>query len=126
MCLFKTHDEPRIAPDDIEVWKVLTDDGLSPYLDYPYQIGMNKPTEQSVVPVPVEQSQITVGYLHSYRNKETAELNAFKYTRIIGVEHVVHRMLIPKGTAYYEGNNGDVCSECLYWPEEKIPGLFKR
>ena len=126
MCLIKTHDEPKIAQDDIEVWKVLTDDGLSPYLDYPYQIGMNKPTEQSVVPVPVEQSQINVGYLHAYRKKETAELNAFKYTRIIGVEHVVHRMLIPKGTAYYEGIDGDICSECLYWPEEKIPGLFKR
>lgn len=118
MCLIKTHNEPKIAQDNIEVWKVLTDDGLSPYLNYPYKIGMNKPTEQSVVPVPVEQSQITVGYLHAYRKKEKAELNAFKYTRIIGVEHVVHRMLIPKGTVYYEGDDGDICAECLYWPEE--------
>ena len=125
MCLIKTHNEPKIAQDNIEVWKVLTDDGLSPYLDYPYHPGMNKPTEQSVVPVPVEQSQITVGYLHAYRKKEKAELNAFKYTRIIGVEHVVHKMLIPKGTAYYEGNNGDVCSECLYWPEEETAASKK-
>ena len=126
MCLIKTHDEPKIAQDNIEVWKVLTDDGLSPYLDYPYHPGMNKPTEQSVVPVPVEQSQITVGYLHAYRKKEKAELHASTYTRIIGAEHVVHRMLIPKGTAYYEGIDGDICSECLYWPEEKTVGVFKK
>ena len=124
MCLIKTHDEPKISPDDIEVWKVLTYDGLSPYLDCPYHPGMNKPTEQSVVPVPVEQSQITVGYLHAYRKKEKAELNAFKYTRIIGVEHVVHRMLIPKGTAYYEGDDGDICAKCLYWPEEETAGTL--
>lgn len=120
MCLFKTHEEPKIAQDDIEVWKILTYEGLSPYQDYQYQIGMNKPAEHSVipVPVPVDQSQINGGYLHAYRKKEKAELNAFKYTRIIGAEHVVHRMLIPKGTAYYEGDDGDICAECLYWPAE--------
>ena len=125
MCLIKTHNEPKIAQDDIEVWKVLTDDGLSPYLDYPYHPGMNKPVEQSVVPVPVDQSQINGGYLHAYRNKEKAEFNAAKCNYMFGshtnlgpIEHVVHRMLIPKGTAYYEGINGDICSECLYWPEE--------
>lgn len=121
MCLFKTHEEPKIAQDDIEVWKILTYEGLSPYQDYQYQIGMNKPAEHSVipVPVPVDQSQINGGYLHAYRNKEKAELNAFKYTRIIGVEHVVHKMLIPKGTAYYEGDDGDICAKCLYWPAEE-------
>ena len=124
MCLYKTHEEPRIAQDDIEVWKVLTDEGLSPFQDYQYHLGINKPAEQKVTPV--EQLLIDDGYLHAYRKKEKAELNAFKYTRIIGAEHVVHRMLIPKGTAYYEGNNGDICSECLYWPEEKTVGLFKK
>ena len=113
MCLIKTHDEPKIAQNDIEVWKVLTDDGLSPYLDYPYHPGMNKPTEQSVVPVPVEQSQIDFGYLHAYRKKEKAELNLFE-----PVGYMVQRMLIPKGTVYYEGDDGDICAECLYWPEE--------
>lgn len=125
MCLIKTHDEPKIAQDDIEVWKVLTDDGLSAYLYYPYHPGMNKPVEQSVVPVPVEQSQIDVGYLHAYRKKETAEFNAARFNYMFGshtnlepIEHVVHRMLIPKGTVYYEGDDGDICAECLYWPEE--------
>ena len=130
MCLIKTHNEPKIAQDDIEVWKVLTDDGLSPYLDYPYHPGMNKPTEQSVVPVPVEQSQIDVGYLHAYKHKEKAEACATLLSVSGGwargyfimendIQHVVQRMLIPKGTAYYEGDDGDICAECLYWPEEK-------
>ena len=132
MCLIKTHDEPKIAQDDIEVWKVLTDKGLSPYLDYQYHHGMNKPAEQSVipVPVPVEQSQINGGYLHAYRNKERAEFNAVRCNYIFGCivnpEYIIHRMIIPKGTAYYEGDDGDICAECLYWPEEKTVGLFKR
>lgn len=123
MCLIKTHDEPRIAQDDIEVWKVLTDEGLSPYLDYPYHPGINKPLEQKEIPL--EQMLIEDGYLYAYSDKETAELNAAMLNRILGsfanfepIEHVVQRMLIPKGTAYYEGDDGDICAECLYWPEE--------
>ena len=33
-------------------------------------------------------------------------------------EYVVQRMLIPKGSVYYEGMDDDICAECLYWPEE--------
>ena len=116
MCLIKTHGEPRIAQDDIEVWKILTDKGLSPYHEYQYHHGINKPAEHKEIPI--EQRLIADGYLHSYRKKEMAELNVLKCIWIIGVEHVIHRMLIPKGTAYYEGDNGDICSECLYWPVE--------
>ena len=119
MCLIKTHDEPRIAQNDIEVWKVLTYEGLSPYQDYQYHLGINKPAEHSVIPViPPTQEEINGGYLHAYRKKEMAELNAPK-CNWYGIEHVVQRMLIPKGTAYYEGDDGDICAECLYWPEEE-------
>lgn len=117
MCLIKTHDEPKIAQADIEVWKILTNKGLSPYHEYQYHHGINKPAEHKEIPI--EQRLINGGYLHSYRKKEMAELNVLKCIWIIGVEHVIHRMIIPKGTAYYEGDNGDMCSECLYWPEEE-------
>ena len=122
MCLYKTYNEPRIAQNDIEVWKVLTDDGLSPYQDYPYHPGMNKPTEQKEIPL--EQMQIEDGYLHAYRSKETAEkyvvmFNLIFFDRLAPIEYVAQRMIIPKGTAYYEGNEGDICAECLYWPEEE-------
>ena len=123
MCLIKTHNEPKIAQDDIEVWKVLTYKGLSPYQDYPYHPGINKPLEQKEIPL--EQMLIEDGYLYAYRDKVTAELNAAMLNRIFGsftnlepIEHVVHRMLIPKGTVYYEGDDNDICAECLYWPEE--------
>ena len=150
MCLIKTHNEPKIAQDNIEVWKVLTDDGLSPFQNYPYHPGMNKPTEQKEIPL--EQMLIDDGYLHAYRNKADAE-NLLKHYSIIqshcqnyrasytphngtannietfvAIDHVsqrmlipshmVQRMIIPKGTAYYEGADGDICAECLYWPEE--------
>ena len=123
MCLIKTHDEPKIAQTDIEVWKVLTDEGLSPYLNYPYHPGINKPLEQKEINL--EQMMIEDGYLYAYRKKERAELNAAMLNWLLGssanfepIEHVVHSMLIPKGTAYYEGNDNDICAECLYWPEE--------
>lgn len=145
MCLNKTHGEPRIAQDDIEVWKILTDEGLSPFQNYPYHPGMNKPLKQKEIPL--EQMHINDGYLHAYRDKETAEsmMDAHAYFQhlhlvyqpyqIAGnnividfetdteafepVGYVVQRMIIPKGTVYYEGYSGDICAECLYWPEEE-------
>lgn len=125
MCLRKTHVEPKIAQDDIEVWKVLISEGLSPFQNYPYHLGINKPVERSVIPVPVEQQYVEDGYLHAYRNKETAEFVAVIFNYMVGgytnlepIQHVVQRMIIPKGTVYYEGDDGDICAECLYWPEE--------
>lgn len=132
MCLFKTHDEPRIAQNDIEVWKVLTPKGLSPFQGYQYHPGMNKPACAKTIPVPVEQPQIDGGYLHAFRNKEKAEgyTKGQSYQKIVNLygggpavqcifeEYVVQRMLIPKGSVYYEGADDDICAERLYWPEE--------
>ena len=115
MCLNKTHGEPRIAQDDIEVWKVLTDKGLSPYYDYQYHHGINKPAEQKEIPI--EQRLINGGYLHAYRNKVKAD--KFLLDCMGTPWYIIHRMIIPKGTVYYEGIDGDICSECLYWPEEE-------
>ena len=132
MCLIKTHDEPKIAQNDIEVWKVLTPKGLSPFQGYQYHPGMNRPSGQKAIPVPVEQMQIDGGYLHAFRSKEKAEgyTQLHSYQKIVNPyggytgaqpifeEYVVRRMLIPKGSIYYEGADDDICTECLYWPEE--------
>lgn len=121
MCLCKTHNEPKIAHHDIEVWKILTDKGLSPYLDYQYHPGMNKPACAKTMPVPVEQQHIRGGYLHAYVSHKRAEEYTVLLQKIppkIFEDYVVQRMLIPKGSIYYEGANDDICAECLYWPEE--------
>ena len=132
MCLLKTHDEPRIAQNDIEVWKVLTPKGLSPFQGYQYHPGMNKPAVLKVKPVPVTQQEINGGYLHAFRNREKAEgyTQLQSYQKVVNLyggrasvqkiyeEYVVQRMLIPRGTIYYEGANDDICAERLYWPEE--------
>jgi hypothetical protein len=131
MCLRKTHDEPKIAQNDIEVWKVLTPIGLSPYRDYQYHPGMNKPACAKTIPVPAEQQEINGGYLHAYTSQEKAE-KCKKIRTYVVVQHiggdtsvsayfkdgVVQRMIIPKGTIYYEGDDNDICAERLYWPEE--------
>ena len=123
MCLYKTHDEPKVAQSNIEVWKVLTPKGLSPFQGYQYHPGMNKPSVLKIKPVPVEQQEINGGYLHAFRNKEKAEgytkLQLYKNAQYyIYEEYVVQRMLIPKGSEYYEGMDDDICAERLYWPEE--------
>lgn len=149
MCLYKTHNGPKVAQNDIEVWKMLTSEGLSPFQNYPYHPGMNKPLKQKEIPL--EQMHINDGYLHAYRDKETAEsmMDAHAYFQhlhlvyqpyeIAGnnividfeadteasepVGYVVQRMIIPKGTVYYEGYSNDICAECLYWPEEETATL---
>ena len=149
MCLYKTHNEPKVAQNDIEVWKMLTSEGLSPFQNYPYHPGMNKPLKQKEIPL--EQMHINDGYLHAYRDKETAEsmMRAHAYFQqlhlvyqpyeiagnniVIDFEtdteafepagYMVQRMIIPKGTVYYEGYSGDICAECLYWPEEETATL---
>jgi hypothetical protein len=133
MCLRKTHDEPRIAQNDIEVWKILTPKGLSPFQGYQYHPGMNKPAVLKIKPVPVTQQEIDGGYLHAFRSKEKAEAytQVHECQKIVSLpgglttviqecfeNYVVQRMLIPKGTIYYEGANDDICAERLYWPEE--------
>lgn len=137
MCLRKTHDEPKIAQNDIEVWKVLTPRGLSPFRGYQYHPGMNKPACAKTMPVPAEQQEINGGYLHAYTSREKAEGYALlqSYKNVVNLcggqhrlvttivqpafeEYVVQRMLIPKGSIYYVGDDGDICAECLYWPEE--------
>ena len=145
MCLYKTHNEPRIAQNDIEVWKMLTSEGLSPFQNYPYHPGMNKPLK--LKEIPLEQMHINDGYLHAYSDKETAESMmrthayfqqlhlVYQPYQIAGnnvvidfeanteafepVGYMVQRMIIPKGTVYYLGYSGDICAECLYWPEEE-------
>ena len=149
MCLYKTHNEPRIAQNDIEVWKMLTSEGLSPFQNYPYHPGMNKPLK--LKEIPLEQMHINDGYLHAYRDKETAEtmMDAHAYFQqlhlvyqpyeiagnniVVDIEtdieasepvgYMVQRMIIPKGTVYYEGYSNDICAECLYWPEEETATL---
>lgn len=120
MCLFKTHDEPRIAQNDIEVWKILTPKGMSPFQGYQYHPGMNKPSVLKIKPVPVEQQEIDSGYLHAFRSKEKADKIVISHALCEDLEYyVAQRMLIPKGTIYYEGANDDICAERLYWPEDE-------
>ena len=144
MCLIKTHKEPRIAQNDIEVWKVLTPKGLSPFQGYQYHPGMNKPACAKTGPVPAEQQEINGGYLHAFRSKEKAEgyTQLQSYQKIVKLyggrpvvqcifeEYVVRRMVIPKGSVYYEGMDDDICAERLYWPEEGTahpnPAEFKQ
>lgn len=135
MCLWKSHNEPKIAQNDIEVWKVLAPNGLSPYYGYQYYPGkMNRPIGTETVPVTVEQQSINGGYLHAYTTREKADdlcrkLRLYERVQLLGdtsnphghfklIEGMVQRMIIPKGSVYYEGVDDDICAECLYWPEE--------
>ena len=86
-----------------------------------------------------DQEYISGGYLHAFTSREKAkgytQLHSYcqnTVNRYVGQcrgnaaavqeifeEYVVRRMLIPKGTMYYEGADDDICAERLYWPEEE-------
>lgn len=129
MCLRKMHTRPKVAENDIEVYKVLDDRGKSPYMEYSYHHGLNAPATHQTGDGDGE--EIGSGYLHAYRVKGIAEFEASRLDDALDRFHrrvrafprpntrlLVLKMYIPAGVPYYEGTYGDICAEALYWPEE--------
>jgi len=120
MCLIKLHKEIKTADYDIPVYKVLTSDNCAPYIEnYHYTHGLNSPMElpppdHSTCPI------IESGFLHAYASEFWAVYKMTELeTRFIPRRHLkVVKMYIPKNSGYYEGTDGDICAQWLYWPKE--------
>lgn len=124
MCLRKKHDEPMVAREDIEVWKVLDSGSIAPHQAYRYRRGLNVPDVPSRG-VGDTGAEIGPGWLHAFRYRDWAigEAELLSLTSWYdndGKDRVFTavRMLIPRGSKYYIGRDGDICSSALYWPEE--------
>jgi hypothetical protein len=131
MCLFTADREPKIAQEDITVYKVMRVSkvdkyayGIPPYQDlYTYRPGLNIPSFKAETPAPKESQywySVGKGYLHAYADIRPAVIKAEALNSHRYYSMSVNKMHIPAGTAYYLGNDHDIASEALYWnPEEQ-------
>ena len=120
MCLYiKPHTRRRIAKRDIPVFKVLRRVGInlcSPYQDVRYEQGKTKRVKLQHEPSHKYQwwraRNIDIG-LHAFVNKTNAEDLARKVQGLSTAAAVLVDMIVPKGSAYYLGTNGDIVSSRL-------------
>ena len=127
MCLF-THDKkPRVATHDIPVWKVLRADNSAPIVrGYVYGKGENRPEGADNGYFSDSRSMINGGWLHAFFfDQYTSEVAhkvvglALKMINDRGHDAKVVKMYIPAGEQYYLGEDSDICSKCLVWPDEE-------
>lgn len=111
------------AAYDMVVYKICinSDNGLlSLFYSYPYKLGqLNKPIQlQPIIRKGADWFSIEQGY-HSFKKflKKEPALNSISYCYfkkqmiLIGIREVIVEFIIPKGTAYYENNDGEIVSE---------------
>lgn len=133
---------PRIALRDIEVYKVLTKEGESPYQDYQYEF--NQETKQISLKsnkcILSGTIEIKYGY-HSYSKKcrfvkSFYDNTTYTYitvfpkkrkenpnTFISGLSYnnkVIYKAIIPKGTIYYQNRDGEYVSEKIIVTDELV------
>ena len=129
MCLSTNEMNPKIAEENIPVWKVIGRDGLSPYYcEFKWKRGLNMAVDDGESEEPTEVVReslfhsglyfIESGWLHAFSNEQTAK-NVFRQD-FDETQYKLAKMYIPKGTHYYTGKYGGtenaVCAKQLYFP----------
>ena len=125
MCLFSKEVIPRIAQEDIECFKILRKENgqwITPYRDYPIEFNVEltaKGEEDSSFLDIFGFYKVDKGYFHSCISKESTQ----EYAKEIRVAYTRRRCkcpsltgfkaIIPKGSKYYIGTRGDICSNKL-------------
>ena len=133
MCLYSTK-ERLIAEEDIVVYKILCELSniklhscsyyRAPYNDmYEYNEGMNYPNGAEDITTEYDYNSCKVkvihgGFLHAFKTLESARLELQGWHDSEYCKYFITEMVIPKGTAYYDGEGNDVCANALRW--EKI------
>jgi len=128
MCLyvkttFKTRQEardfqPLVAKKNIEVWKILMNEGKSPYRHFKWEPGFHYYQDNGKLPKNINgcwNIQIHAG-LHAFVDEVTAR----KRRREMFYYHNKHivKMTIPKGAKYFLGTNGDIVSTEMIYPKK--------
>ena len=113
MCLFTNQKKPLIADRDIICYKIVRRTRYSRrfeslYTHFPYELGKtykkhfwNRVVKEKTL---ISESRIYGGVFHSYRRIQSHHpADNLAYVQCI----------IPKGTKYYEGLFGDLCSRAI-------------
>lgn len=98
MCLYTKWKKPKKAEKDIIVYKILSKNCISPYMDFAYDLGVKYDTDmESYKGMFTNGFYISAGF-HAFTSKR-ALLNSDlkKYSLIV----VAFKCIIPKGSLYY-------------------------
>jgi hypothetical protein len=123
MCLFTTQQEPLIAEEDIEVYKILRDDLSSPSQEFKYEQNKLYSTEDEEkfidyidIDISDELSnkkvtylKISKGFFHSYMLKKYSVNMMVYFSYFDNTNRRLFKAIIPKGAKYYIGDV-DICS----------------
>lgn len=60
--------------------------------------------------------EIGEGYIHTFRVKAYLQ-NELRHITFLGEKAATFKCIIPKGTYYYQGEDGDYASECIIFKE---------
>lgn len=130
MCLYTKQEAPKVATEDIECYKVLKkEDGkwVTPYRGYPVKFNEVMEAEGQKIDGMFafgRHYEISMGYFHASKDS----LGIYQVYKSIEVycsrEHIkepelkTFKAIIPKGSNYYIGVRGDICSDKLIITEE--------
>lgn len=150
MCLIIAHRNLKTIPThkegeprrDRKVYKVLLFDGetyVSPFVKpFKWMLGevitdLQEPDIRAIKMRGVIHHRIVrKGFFHAYTNLKSAsdkitkllsDKFTQKYLNATGKSLVVKEAIIPEGTKYYEGTNGDICAKSLKILDKDVPIL---
>lgn len=108
--------KPLIAKKDFKVYKILQEFTLrSPYKNFKYEKGFHYYEDKKLVP----RIGINMGYyfvvnegLHCFKDK----IKAINYMNGWLFNCKIYEMIIPKGSKYFIGYDGDIATDNLIFP----------
>lgn len=120
MCLYTKQILPKVAKKDIVVYKVLDHNMFSPYYGLSYLLNRkitSKLMRYDHVWNPSTQIFIVEEGLHAYTKRRVAYVKQHYLNKVDGEDFLttysVYKAIIPKGSKYYIGLNGDIASDAL-------------
>lgn len=150
MCLKIAHRNLKTVPThkegepskDKKVYKILLTDGenfYSPLCKFKWALEtvVTDPVEPKIVSVKpkhgVSYRLVTKGFFHAFTVLETvvsrarwlaeSENSKTFFSKYPKYSIVIHEAIIPEGTKYYEGTDGDICAKSLKILNKDVPIL---
>lgn len=122
MCLYSESKDPKVAAEDIPVFKVLVKVGKeysAPYQNFIYEPNkLYEDTSEEHIQELFGFYEVSQGYFHACLNEESASDLAKEYARCLRMRQVkypieIFNAIIPKGSSYYVGQRCDICSRSI-------------
>ena len=124
MCLIsKETDAAKVCNDDIYCYKVLIKDReflKSPFMGYCFLKGeLTYDKAETKIAYMFSRLFVESGFFHMYKGKNQATVLLQRCLKH-GIKASIYKVLIPKNTIYYEGEDNDICSKAIKILEECV------